>query len=532
MGVNCKSRRAPFGLGIRRVTGVRSAMESRLSRGWSDLVPAISLALAAFIWSLAGACTASAQSLTIENLTVHGTGLGQVCIEWDTAVLADSCVDYDLVTAPEYTLSEESPNPVTHHTVNLTELEAKRVYRFKVTSTADGYDDAIIDNNVLPAPGYGLINPDWQSDWLLLDWEDPREDEWVGADWAAQFWDAFRLSHLTATTHGSDTGSGAQSITIPGGGDYADAVWQTATLEYPEEYVITGRVRLGPLDGGGQMTGFVGYSTSGDWDVNNAVVVDVINETYITDPLEGSDWEPFVVTFESTPHPVGTIFLGGHRIGGTGSGEVIFDDVTFGPLPPLPWTKELEKDFVTGSDWHLVALPVAPASLDWATVFAPWQVAGTLWYWDAEKQGYVPYPSEDFPAAQYGIGVWWNLLEDYQDVAFQGCILDIDVRIPLAPFADRWSLIGNPFPYSVPLQDCFVYNPNEPDPLERTQTVSVAAERNWISLPFYRYHNPYLRYVSLNLPGQLPGEETSLLPWFGYWVNTLEPNAVLIIPSL
>ena len=103
----------------------------------------------------------------------------------------------------------------------------------------------------------------------------------------------------------------------------------------------------------------------------------------------------------------------------------------------------------------------------------------------------------------------------------------------MLPHAGGWALIGHPFWSSVPLGDCYVYNPDLPpdpgDPLPG-KPVADAVALGWIGLPLWAWSPSQMGYSTIWVN---PDDgEYHLQPWRGYWINASVPDLALIVPVL
>lgn len=116
--------------GIRGIINLSTTMQ-KISKKWTILLALI------FIFSSVG--EAAAGGLTIFNLgaDVNGT---EVIVSWQTNEASTGCVQYGLTTDYEWQLCAVI-TPSTQHTLELTNLQAKKVYHYRIVSkTAQGVE--------------------------------------------------------------------------------------------------------------------------------------------------------------------------------------------------------------------------------------------------------------------------------------------------------------------------------------------------------------------------------------------------------
>jgi len=173
--------------------------------------------------------------------------------------------------------------------------------------------------------------------------------------------------------------------------------------------------------------------------------------------------------------------------------------------------------------WNLTSVPVAPDDPDPESVFADLAALGNIiqnnMYRYAPPAGYGLYPHA-FTEIERGSGYWLYLTDapPGATVSVEGDVAADSISIPLA---DGWSLIGHPFPEARPLADCLVSDGGD------TVGFDEAEALGWVMGILY-YYDPSSGYGLVRTTGT--GDDDSLRPWLGYWINAATSGLWLIVP--
>jgi len=132
--------------------------------------------------------------------------------------------------------------------------------------------------------------------------------------------------------------------------------------------------------------------------------------------------------------------------------------------------------------------------------------------WDPVDQRYVIYPIQSV-SVKRGYGYWLNALEGTPPAVIGRAVapnLDEPVIVPLY---EGWNLIGNPFPYTISLNDLFVRLPGQSS--AQAIPFQEAVTRGWV--PEYLWDYTEAGYWLVAGWPEL-GVQPDLPPWNGFWL--------------
>lgn len=189
---------------------------------------------------------------------------------------------------------------------------------------------------------------------------------------------------------------------------------------------------------------------------------------------------------------------------------------------------------VLSPGWNFVSLPIEPANTTPMVVFRGLNVNDRLIGWNKENQA-TKTLSMATPDAFGQISAdegYWLYLEPGQTVKFSGKAMTNDrhIKLPqtLANPAGAMTMIGYPFQSPQPVDNLRVYNPNAPEPKER----SLAEARNagWVSSLLYGWDAVWQGLFTIGTDEDW-AEYGMLEPWHGYWFTSYVNELELIIPA-
>ncbi|MFA4015237.1 MAG: hypothetical protein RUDDFDWM_000315 [Candidatus Fervidibacterota bacterium] len=175
----------------------------------------------------------------------------------------------------------------------------------------------------------------------------------------------------------------------------------------------------------------------------------------------------------------------------------------------------VEKVFKRG--WHLFGVPVIPIKTDEADILGIPKEKLLLAHWQPNLVGvsrYEVYPNISTPMHP-GVGYWLLLDSDYK-VTVQGTPTPADEPFEI-PLLGGFNQLANPFPFPISVNDFMVvYKDGEPLSLQTASQMGYIDPNVWI----WTQEEGYKR-------------ATTIEPWSGFWVRSLQPVGVwLIIPPV
>ncbi|MDI6829363.1 MAG: hypothetical protein QME62_12850 [Armatimonadota bacterium] len=200
-------------------------------------------------------------------------------------------------------------------------------------------------------------------------------------------------------------------------------------------------------------------------------------------------------------------------------------EVTTITSPPLP------------RKWNLISLPAIPKDPDPSVVFAGFPLENSaLWRYDAPNTSfccYDPWCPGPFGGALITDGYWlWNETAgstiSYEAVT-ENYTTDMWISLPGKQndnIGGGWTLIGTPYDVNYPWENVKV--------TDGTQTITVKEACNlpdpWLAQMHFYFNAEYQSLETLSYPEQFPNS-TELVPWHGYWINSLKDNLALILEA-
>ncbi|MDH7482290.1 MAG: hypothetical protein QHH26_10015 [Armatimonadota bacterium] len=185
--------------------------------------------------------------------------------------------------------------------------------------------------------------------------------------------------------------------------------------------------------------------------------------------------------------------------------------------------------------WNLISLPAIPKNPNPEVVFAGFPVgSGILWRYSAPDSNfyyYDPWDPEPFGGALITEGYWlWcengGMTISYEAVT-ENYNTDMWISLPGKPtdtIGGGWTLIGTPYNFNYPWENVKV--------TDGTQTLTVEQACNladpWLAKIHWWFDATAQSLMTLSYPDQWP-DSTELLPWHGYWIQSLKDNLALIL---
>ena len=194
--------------------------------------------------------------------------------------------------------------------------------------------------------------------------------------------------------------------------------------------------------------------------------------------------------------------------------------------------------------WNLVALPAAPAGTGDAFEYStkPWEapkvlspgrdpndIAGRLYRWENCLGGLCVWDAWSeldahgpFGGLVLGDGYWLHLDED-TPVSYSARASSLDQWISIC--SPGWMIIGHPKSHGTALADVMIHDGGK----IRSMRDAVLTD-NWIECTGYWWDNENQGVMDIGIPDCWASTDT-LMPWRGYWMQSLRGGLALIVPE-
>jgi len=204
-------------------------------------------------------------------------------------------------------------------------------------------------------------------------------------------------------------------------------------------------------------------------------------------------------------------------------------DVPVQDIPPEPYSVEMTEHgtyvntthVLPNAGWHMLALPgelCEPCTYngcgDVTCALCDDLEGCFIFYWNPEARHYVMAPPPENICYHQGMGFWVRTYEPDVEVDAEVMVPSGPVEVPLK---DGWNMIGDPFPFDVPLSSLKVRHG------EQELSLFDAQQQGWVSAYLFGYNPEQRTYVMLDPANGV------LEAWHGYWMRAYV-DCTLVIP--